>query len=146
MRFWLQIIGWIGLIFFVSCAPHTKEEVSQKVDRTMSKIIEHLSLVNSKEAFQERAKEIRSEFNQLVELLILFDQLPSNEGYLKHSMKGTLLEKELNRVRKIEGVLPLLEEAQRDALHKLDRYDKTNRLKKDQFQAFSERRSKFLYK
>lgn len=108
----------------------------------MLDLIELFEEIDSSEAFAQRSKEIERLFHRFVDQLIEMDE--KEERIVLNPVLVSLFEEHLERLRSIEGVLPLLEEAQREPLRKLSRYDQKRRKKETAFFS-SPKRSRFLY-
>ncbi|MFZ4773106.1 MAG: hypothetical protein ACOYK9_03860 [Chlamydiia bacterium] len=145
MRFFFFLCWFVGIGFLPSCNSSSWQGLAFEVNGLSKTIVEELKEVESKKDFTERQEKIRQQFIDLVDKVILADQARRKTGYERkiaiQLYNMPLLQEEINRVKNIDGCKEILETLQRDALHKLDAYDrKLQRM--EPFAPFQQKESK----
>ena len=116
------------ILLFFSCNGNSWKSQALEVNAQSKTIVEELQTIECKKDFTERQEKVRQLFIGLVDKIILADQLRRQQGC--NSKIGSqllaipLLQEEIERVKSLEGCKEILELVQRDALHKLDSYDR----------------------
>ena len=117
----------MGLFLLLSgCAPASLGEYRTEGEDHIKKLMHELSQVESLSGLEARQLKLKKRFTAIVDLIIAAKKFQA-----KHPEENTeitvwqvemsdALKRELIRVYAIEGCAELMEEIERDALHKLD--------------------------
>lgn len=147
MRFFSWVL-FAPLFFFFSCSKQSSWSVkAREIDQFSLELVKELKSVTSQKELEEHREILKNLFHLFVRQMIGLDQDRRSNGFDKEVRAQLFhlkeLEKELQRIQKIEGCKEIIEICQRDALHLLDAYDrKLQRM--DPFEAFQKKHSPFL--
>jgi len=123
---------FIFFLLLTACSPHSMEDFHHEGDALCRKIAHELKQIETGEELMRAIPKLKTQFNQLVELMIEARrfQYKSEEVFDPISIKTegsrTLLA-ELKRVYQIETGRELIEKAQKEALLKLDAFERKNK-------------------
>jgi len=124
------------VLLLVSCETFTKT-ASKKIEAVSKSLVEELREVHSKEDFVKRKEKIRTLYLTFADLLIESAKQRKEFGFSAYDCLYTrLLQEEAERVRSLDGCKEFLELVQRDAVHKIDIYDRKSE-KQEPYQAFT---------
>ena len=119
-------------LLLASCGPNSAEDFLNEADGIKRKIASELKQIHTRDELAKAVPKLRKEFNELVAVIIaartFHDQSekPLDPEISDVSASQQLLA-ELKRVYKIEAGRQLIEQAQQEALLKLDAYEQRKR-------------------
>lgn len=112
------------------CNPSSLEEYQQEGESISKKMVQDLEKVHSRDDLVRIVPVLEKRFHQLVDLAIeakKFKETDDAEDIILDSAKemSDKLRAELNRVYQLEGAKELIEQAEREALFKLDAFERS---------------------
>ena len=116
------------VLFLTGCAPGSLEEYCFEGEGAVRKIIEECKKVHSKEDLILHKSRIKNDLAHLTNLMIAAKKFqmknPEEEITLNLSHAASnQLKEEFVRIYKIDGCREVMEEIQRESLHKLDAFN-----------------------
>ncbi len=114
------------LISFTGCSPSSIYEYRSEGEESIKKLVQELSQIENVSQLEVKEVRLKKRFTALVELMIAakkFQAKHHDEGQEVTFWQLELseaLKREMIRIYEIEGCAPLMEEIERDAVHKLD--------------------------
>jgi hypothetical protein len=123
-----KIFFFASILFLTGCAPGSLEEYCFEGEGTMRKLILECKNIHSKEDLVAERPKIKKNLTHLTDLMIAAKKFqmknPEEEFTLNLSYAvSNQLKEELSRIYKIEGCRQLMEEMERESLHKLDSFN-----------------------
>ena len=126
---------FIFLIFLTACSPHSMEDFQHEGESICRDITKELKKIQTHNEFVKAAPKLKLKFNKLIDLMIearAFQQ-ESDEAFnpmATASDASSLLLAELKRVYKLEAGRETIEKTQREALLRLDAFERKRKLKR----------------
>jgi len=118
----MQLIHFLSIFLFLAgCAPANLKELRSEGEEEMKKLTADLKKMETIEDVQKGAKKLKNHFNRIGELLIETRRFPPPAELPDKAAAGDALFAELARVYEIPGARGLIEAAQSEAVHRLDR-------------------------
>lgn len=118
----------ICLVLLWGCSPNSLEDFHHEGQALVKNLIEELKAIQNREQLQKELPGLKSQFEELVDLMIAArkyqESHPEEEIFDYASFDDELLE-EIKRIYKIEKGKELIEQAQREALLRLDAFHRT---------------------
>jgi hypothetical protein len=119
---------FLGILFLSGCAPSSPEEYCFEGEGAIRKIVEECKKVHSKEDLLLERPKIKRNLMRLTDLMIAAKKFqmknPEEEVTLNLSQApSNQLKEEFLRIYKIEGCREIMEEMERESLHKLDAFN-----------------------
>lgn len=116
-----------AFFFLVSCGPHTREEYRCEGESVARQLHSDLTRIESLSDLKAEAPKIKKRFINLTDLMIRAkkrqrmqtDEFDVDE---KNTYLSDQLKAEFIRIYQIEGCQKLMEDLQRESLHRLDLY------------------------
>jgi hypothetical protein len=108
-------------LFLAGCAPANLKELRSEGEEEMKKLTADLRKIESIEDVQRKAKKLKKHFNRIGELLVETRRFPPSNDPPERPAAGEALFAELARVYEIPGARSLIEAAQSEAVHRVDR-------------------------
>ncbi len=108
-------------LLLAGCAPANLKELRCEGEERMKKLTADLKKMETVEDVQKGAKRLKKHFNRLGELLIETRNFPQPAESPAAAGAGEELFAELARIYEIPGARSLVEAAQSEAVHRLDR-------------------------
>lgn len=147
MRFFSWVL-FAPLFFSFSCSKQSSwSGKARELDRFSLELVKELQVITTQKELEEHKEILKNLFQLFVRQMIDLDQDRRSNGFDKEVRAQLFhlkeLEKELQRVQKIEGCKEIIEICQREALHLLDSYDRKLQ-RSDPFEAFQKKHSPFL--
>ena len=118
------------LFFLISgCSPNSLKEYQTEGEALAKLLISELREVESTADLLKRSAKVKKIFSQLTELMICaktYQMKHPEEQGLDFSQRETseILQRELMRIYQIDGCQDLMEDLQRESLHRLDLFHK----------------------
>jgi hypothetical protein len=110
----------LSLLFLISCSPANLAELRCEAESEIKKLIVELEKIETIEDIQHASKKLKKRFNRLAFLLIETRNFPSQEEQQYESVAGEQLFTELARLYEIPGARAVIENAQNEAVRRLD--------------------------
>jgi predicted type IV restriction endonuclease len=113
-----------------SCSSHTSDDFREEGEKITRHLIKELQLIKSTEQLVIAAPKLKCLFNELVQTVIEAHHYRISHGVefpelsKKNHLISEQLRMELNRILTIDGSWEILEKSQREALHRLNTYEK----------------------
>lgn len=120
---------FVVLVFLAACSPHSMEDFQREGESICRDITKELKKVQTREELVKSVPKLKLKFNKLVDLMIearafqqeseeVFDPMvPASDG-------SALLLAELKRVYKLEAGREIIEKTQKEALLRLDAFER----------------------
>lgn len=121
---------WIFLLVMLSgCSPSSMEEYRFEGESLVRSLIEECQKIESKEDLLLEKPRLKKKFDKIVDLMIAarkfqVKHLDSEIPVDLRLAASNALKEEFIRIYKIEGCQSLMEDIQRDSLHKLDLFSR----------------------
>lgn len=115
------------ILFLTSCSPHSLEEFHSKGKALSEKIASELSEIDSPEELERALPLLKKRFDELVTLSIkarTYEMRHGGEAHCEEHYDPSALIAELSRIYAMEGGKELIERAEREALLKLDAFER----------------------
>jgi len=124
-NFWI-----VCLLFALGCSPSSLEDYQHEGEAVCRLLIKELKKIESREDLIKATPKLKKRFHQVVDIVI--EARKFQEGHPEEKKEFTfdprqmsdLLKSELKRIYQIEGGRELMEHAQREALIRLDAFEK----------------------
>ena len=129
------MINFLFLLILISCGPNSLEDFQKEGESFSRRLANELKEIQSRDELAKAAPHLKTRFNELVDLVIaaqtyadrhldecLFD--PTENPYSNE------LRLQLERLYRLEGGREMIEKAQKEALIRLDAFEKKCDLKK----------------
>ena len=120
---------FLVVFFCTACSPSSGEEWKLEGESISKKLVVELEQVESLQDLELRSSKIKKYFYKLTDLAVAAKQYQirhpdafEEESYSMHI--SDILKSELMRIYQIEGASEIIENLQRESLHKLDQYSK----------------------
>ncbi|MES2344666.1 MAG: hypothetical protein V4494_01840 [Chlamydiota bacterium] len=110
-----------------SCAPNSLEDYQKEGDALCRKLVKEFQQVHSREELVKVMPHLKKEFENLVDLVVearVYQANHPEDGSLYEGLQSEALRAELQRIYALEGGRVLIEEAQHEALLRLDVFEK----------------------
>ena len=118
---------WAVFFFFIliGCASPTVEDYQEQGEAVQRAIVRDLRKIHQVEELQAAVPRLRSHFNHLVDVVIeAREHFDAENIASSHGHWSSALRLEMIRLYALEGARDVFEGAQREALTRLDRYEK----------------------
>lgn len=117
------------LVLLVGCNPTSQVEWRFEGEAATKELVSQLEKVESLEDLQREAPKIKKSIGKIVDLAIAAKKYQiSHPDMLEASFDSThisdLLKNEISRLYQIDGATGIMEELERDSLHRLDQFSK----------------------
>ena len=113
------------LLLFAACSSSTVEDFQDEGDAIQRSLVKEMHSVHSLEDLKDAVPRLRHRFNKLVDVVIEARQsLPNVEAAPTYSGWSASLRSEMLRIYAWEGARDVMEIAQREALTRLDAFEK----------------------
>ena len=130
---------FLALLLLCSCSPDSSEEFQREGQARCHALVLELQKIESREQLLHSSPQLKRHFESLINLMIEareFQQKKldgfSSEIVLEENVIEATLEEELRRIYAIEGAREVIEQAQHEALVRLDAYERTLAKKRKQ--------------
>jgi hypothetical protein len=118
----MRLIHFLPIFLLLAgCAPANLKELRCEGEEQMKKLTGDLKKIETIEDVQKGSKKLKKHFNRIGELLIETRHFPPPAEPEGRTAAGEALFAELARVYEIPGARSLIETAQSEAVHRLDR-------------------------
>ena len=116
---------YIIIILIYGCNP-TNEDIQQESQKIIKQLIEQMTIIHNYGELQKSAPQLKKSFNKLVDIIIEARKLEIKDAKfeIKNHHLSDLLRYQVERIYRIDGGKEIIEEMQRDALHKLNAFEK----------------------
>jgi hypothetical protein len=114
------------VLFFSGCAPANLGELRCEGEAEMRRLTVELRGLSSYEDVQKDSKRLKKHFNRIAKLLIETRNFSPSAGLPKATAAGEELFAELARIYEIPGARAVIETAQSEAIHRLDRSNRND--------------------
>lgn len=120
MQRFKEMFPYFFLLFScLGCSPSTLSDLRFEAKKEMRSLGKELKALDDKESVQKHFKSLEKRFKKIAKLMILSKNFSSDEeGDME---EAEIVFVELARLYEIPGVQELIEEAQKEAVHLLDR-------------------------
>jgi Tfp pilus assembly protein PilP len=129
---WLMkktVLFGLLLLVLVGCSPSSLEDFQHEGESLSRKLIKELAQIHNKSELHQAAPQLQKRFEQIVDLMIAarkYQQTHPDEDLMQDSPVSDALVQELKRIYQIEGGRQVIEKAQREALIRLDAFEKSS--------------------
>jgi Tfp pilus assembly protein PilP len=117
------------LLFLVGCSPHSLEDFHNEGEAQIRKLIKELKAIHSREELQRALPSLQRRFDAMVDLMIearsYEEKHPAEDFEAAFFPNDEVLLEELKRLYLLEGGRELMEKAEREALLRLDAFERT---------------------
>jgi hypothetical protein len=121
------------LIFLCGCSPSSVEDFRKEGEALSRQLMENLQNIRTREEVVKAVPRLKHDFEKLVDLMIEARRFQEEEPFepdTSNTEVSELLREELKRVYKIEGGREMIEKAQKEALIRLDAFERALKKKR----------------
>lgn len=127
----IRALLFFVFLFFSSCSPHSLEDFQHEGEAHLRILCRELNKIDSREVLAQAEPRLKKIFNRLVDLMIEARKYQRehpeeqiSEGALCDHFLNEALMLELKRVYQLEGAREIVESAQKEALIRLDAFER----------------------
>ncbi len=128
-----KLFVMITLSCLIGCTPHSIDDFRAQGNGVMYHLVKELKKVQTLDQLLAVSHRLKPLFNKLVTIMIQarrFQEKHPDRSYLWHPEKNSIaaekLREQLQRIYTIQGARKVMEEIQKEALHRLDAFEKMN--------------------
>jgi hypothetical protein len=119
----MRLVSILSIVLLTGCAPANLKELRSEGEGQIKKLTADLKKIETNEDVQRASKKLKKHFNRIADLLIETRKFPP-AGESLETAAGEALFAELARIYEIPGARGMIEAAQSEAVHRLDRSKK----------------------
>ncbi len=122
-----SVASLLLLLFLAGCAPSSLEDYQREGSALCRQLAVDLQKIHNREELARALPQIEKQFEKFVDLMIearTFQQKHPEDASLYESDESEILRAQLQRVCALEGGLDAMEKAQREALLRLDAFER----------------------
>jgi hypothetical protein len=133
-----QLVFFFGILVLCGCSPSSSQDFQKEGESLCRKLVVALQKVENTEDLQVMIPFFKKQFQALVTLIIqqrqFQDKFPEDEALeipIANAGVNELLVIELQRIYQIEKGREIIEKAQKDALNRLDAFEKERKKRQE---------------